>query len=778
MVTNANPLRSAVACISLLFAGSLWVVDESAAAAQPPAGLSGVIEQVITTARKREENAQRVPGTISVLPQDLMRHLGVESLDDLSVIAPNLLVAPDNVSSRTSRITLRSQVQNDTLITVDPAVGLYLDGVYVARSAGSLFDLVDVARVEVFNGPQGTLYGRNTTGGALSITSNRPTDSFEGSLSAGIGMYTDGPGSHNGVNHDVAAVLNLPFSDKLAGRFVFQSSGRAGYSENTLLGLDLDNDRTLSWRASVLWTPNDDVDVLLIHDGMRSRANERLAQAAQIVPAGLDPNCNPAAPDPVASTACAANLFITGGQWGNAAFDGDPRRNEQNSLVLTGEPGRIATDVQGLALVTTVRFDGVTLKNISAWRRLEQFSSFDFDGTRFDLGEAVQTDTQTQLSTEFQLSNTRQDTAVDWLVGVIALREHGRSDNIARALSFLNPTNPFTATGRGVNSTVGLYGHVIWRLDEVFSLVGGGRFTWERKELTADSRDALVGCLVPDPLNEDLATGGCRGEFAKDFSRFTWELGVNAQVSEDLLLFAKVSTGFKSGGFNLRATTQKAFEPFRPERVLSVESGFKSDFWEGRGRANLTIFYARYADIQRTDFTIEGGSLTTFITNAARANVWGGELEMDVVVTEGLRLRGVLGISVGRYKRFDFGGLDFSDKRFPLSPDVSAGLGAVYTLPTDALDAAWTLSASYVWRSRTYDDVANTASLAQPAYGLLDLALEIGLRSRPVAISLFCKNVTNKTYRVTGTTFLDQLGWAFSQYGEPRRVGMKVDVDW
>jgi iron complex outermembrane receptor protein len=779
MLANAALSRSAVA-ICLLTTGILICSRAVAAEAAGERSYAPYenLDQVVTTARKREESVQRVPGTISVLPALLLDRLDVEKLDDLAVIAPNLLIAPDNVSTRTSRITLRSQVQNDTAITVDPAVGLYLDGVYVARSAASLFDLVDVERVEVLNGPQGTLYGRNTTGGAITITANKPTQEFEGKLSAGIGMYTDAPASHNGINHDVSGVLNVPLSDKVAARFVAQSSGLAGYSENTLLNRGMDDDRTVSWRASVSWQVNDDVDVLLIHDGMHSRAHERLAQAAEIVPAGLDPNCSLANPDPVGATACAINLFLTGGQWGAAAFDGDPRRNQQNPLLLTGEPGRMASDVQGVAMITTAHLGGVVLKNISAWRQMRQYSSFDFDGTQFDIGEAVQTDRQHQLSTEFQLLSDNDGAPVEWLLGAMYLHEAGRTDNTARAASFLNATNPFSTTGRGVNSTAGVYGHVIWTLDEVFSLVGGARFTWERKELTADSHDALVGCLVPDALNVDLASGGCRGQFAKDFSQVTWEAGVNAQIAPHVLLFAKVSTGFKSGGFNLRAKDVTSFAPFRPEKVLSVEAGAKTSFWDGRGLANLTVFYADYTDIQRTDFTIEGGNLTTFITNAAAAGVWGGELETDLTVADGLRLRGTLGVSVARYRSFDFGGLDFSDKRFPLAPDFSAGLAAIYTLPVDWLDSDWTLTGNFTWRSRSYEDVANTESLAQPGYGLLDLRLDVEPRARALKVALFCKNATNKTYRTSGTTFLDQLGWAFSQYGAPRRIGMQVDVSW
>ncbi|MBI1181301.1 MAG: TonB-dependent receptor [Alphaproteobacteria bacterium] len=779
MVTNASPLWSAVAFISLLTTGA-WVGGAEpawAAAKEEPRPHGAVLEEIITTARKRVENVQHVPGTITVLPELLLSHYGIDSLDDLSVVAPNLIIEPDNVSSRTTRITLRSQVQNDTLISVDPAVGLYLDGVYVARSAGSLFDLVDVERVQVLNGPQGTLYGRNTTGGAITISARKPEPEFGGRVTAGIGMYTDGPGSHNGVNHDVSAVLNVPFSSKLAGRFVFQTSGRAGYSENTLLNRPLDNDQSLSWRASFAWQVSDDVDVLLIHDGMHSRGNERLAQVSQIIPAGLDPHCSLADPDPASGAACAINLILTNGQWGKAALDGDPRRNQQNALVQTGQPGRLATDVQGLALITTAHLGGVVLKNISAWRHMQMYSSFDFDGTAFDIGEAIQTDKQHQLSTEFQLANAHENARIDWLVGAIYLYESGRTDNHARALAYLNPTNPFSTTGRGVNRTAGIYGHVIAHLNDVFSLVGGARFTWEQRNLTADSSDAL-GCTVPPELNLDLATGGCRGEFSKDYTQVTWEAGANAQLSPQTMVFAKVSTGFRSGGFNLRAKTVRSFEPFRPEKVLSVDTGVKTSFLDGAGRANLTLFYANYTDIQRSDFTIEAGNLTTFITNAAQANVWGGELELDVAATSALRLRGTLGVSIARYRKFDFGGQDFSMKRFPLSPDVSAGIGIVYTLPLDLLDADWTVTGDYNWRSTVYDDVANTPSLTQPAFGLLDLRLDIAAHGPPVTLSLFCKNATNKTYRVTGSTFLDQLGWAFSQYGEPRRIGMQVDVTW
>ncbi len=739
---------------------------------------AAVMDVVVTTARKREEAAQSVPGTVAVLPQALLGRLSVQDMDELDAIAPNLYVAPDNVSTRTSRITLRSQIQNDTLITVDPAVGLYLDGVYVARSAGGLFNLLDVERVEVLNGPQGTLYGRNTTGGAIGIIANKPRQDFEGFIDVTLGTYTNAPGSKNTIRHDFAGMLNAPLSDKAAVRLVFQSTNRGGFGQNTLLDRDLQDENNLVWRASVSLEASDRVSFLLVHDGMQARAGELLSQVSEIVPGGLDPACDLASPIPSAAFACAINLFLTGGQWGAAALDGDPRRNQQNILQLTGEPGEIKADVYGVSLTTEIDLDSVTIKNITAWRTLDQFSSFDFDGTQFDIGEAVQTDEQDQISSELQIYGGGPDTTVEWMLGAIYFYEDGRTDNVARSLSFLNPTNPFETTGKGINESIGIFGHATVRLSDIFSFVGGLRYTWEKRQLIADSRDALFGCLVPPSLNVELGSGGCRGEFSETFSKVTWEAGINAQLSEDVLAFFKVSTGFKSGGFNLRASTVAAFDPFRPENILNFEIGIKSTFMDGRGRANLTIFYSDYKDIQRTDFTIESGNLSTFISNAASADVWGGELELDFLPTDNLQLRGTLGVSIARYNTFDFGGLDFSDRRFPQSPDYSFSLAMIYTLPVDWLSSDWTFTSAFNFRGKAYMDVANTESLMQKAYGLLDLRLDIEMQKTPVTISLFAKNVTNKTYRVTGTTFLDQIGFAFNHYGQPRQVGLQARVNW
>ncbi|MFN3230675.1 MAG: TonB-dependent receptor [Alphaproteobacteria bacterium] len=745
---------------------------------QPRATALPVYDQIVTTARKREETAQSVPGTIAVLPQMLLQRLGIQDMDELDAVAPNLYVAPDNVSTRTSRITLRSQIQNDTLITVDPAVGLYLDGVYVARSAGGLLNLLDVERVEVLNGPQGTLYGRNTTGGAIGIIANKPGPDFEGFVDVTLGTYTNKPGSSNGIRHDYAGMINAPLSDKSAVRLVFQSTNRGGFGENTLLDRDLQDENSLFWRASFSLEASDRLSFLLVHDGMRARAGELLSQVSEIIPAGLNPLCNPFDPNPVNAGACAANLFLTGGQWGSAALDGDPRRNQQNVLQLTGEPGEIESDVYGVSLTTTLELDSVTIKNITAWRELDQFSSFDFDGTQFDIGEAVQTDEQEQFSSEMQLYGGGPDAMIDWIIGAIYFYEDGRTDNVARVLSFLNPTNPFETTGKGINESVGLFGQASVKLSDVFSVVGGLRYTWEKRELIADSRDALVGCLVPPELNIDLATGGCRGAFSETFSKVTWEAGLNAQLDDNTLLFFKVSTGFKSGGFNLRASSVQAFEPFRPENILNFELGVKTTFMDGRGRANLTLFYADYKDIQRTDFIIESGNLSTVITNAASADVYGGELEIDVLATDNLQFRGTLGVSIARYNEFFFAGADFSDRRFPLSPDYSFSIAMIYQLPVDWLSSDWTFTSAFNYRGKAYLDIANTESLMQNGYGLLDLRLDIELQKSPVVISLFAKNVTNKTYKVSGTTFLDQVGFAFNHYGQPRQIGLQARLNW
>ncbi|MBV1901994.1 MAG: TonB-dependent receptor, partial [Kordiimonadaceae bacterium] len=635
-------LLSGVALLGIAtgLSGAAIAQDGGAADASAENEEFGIIDTIVTT-RKRAESMQKVPVSVTAMTSEDLKFYSIQDYGDLQYSVPNLSIHPQPDSTSSGKTTIRGMT-TETLITFDPSVGVYLDGVYLARTQGNLTNLMDVERVEVLKGPQGTLYGRNTTGGAIKVITAKPTEEFGGSVKLVGGSYD---------RKDLTAVVNMPLvEDLLMLRVAIQDTNRDGWAKTTFTptsnpldpanpfrGEDLNNDNSTSWRVSLRYVPDDATEVLFVYDQYKQRENAFLMKPKGFVPFNPATGAGPAS----------LIIGVFGGRdpsdfTGGSIYEGESDVDSRSDLDLLGFTGTITHD-----------FEAMTLKFIGAYRETERDSTFDLDGTPFGLLNPSFPTTQNQFTAELNLSGTAASDKLEWLLGAYYFKEKGDDGSTTTALVPINPFNPnITEGSHAENQSAAVFAHGTYALSENLSLTAGLRYTDERKELVSQNRIGNDVCVL-DPVVLDNP-GVCEASFGKDFSFLSWTFGADYQLSDNVLSYAKISRANRSGGFNLRGRTALAFEPFNEETATAYEFGLKSDLWERRIRANMALFYTDYKDIQLSSLvpTPEGGVVTT-VRNAASAEIYGGEFELTILPTANLQINAGVGITIDNYLDFE-----------------------------------------------------------------------------------------------------------------------------
>ena len=728
----------------------------AAAETDSPAQKVQVIEEVIVTARKREELMQEVPVAGTVFSAAELRNQSVQDLFDIQFQVPNLQITPFPAVNADASISIRGQSQFEPVITLDPAVGIYLDGVYLGRSTGALLNLVDLKSVEVLMGPQGTLYGRNTTGGVINLISNKNNEGeFDG--------YLDFVGGSYSQNNYTAAISFPIFTDRLSARVSYRNANHDGYGYNSLLSEDLDDESARYWRVNLNWMPTSNVEVFFSYDDTRQRERSALFHVDYIDPSIQDPYC---LNEPVPALGCLVNFVITGGNWSDA-LDGDPRRI-QSDVSTTHN-----IDVSGVSGTVIVDFSGISFKSITAYRELSRRNINDIDGTEWEILHPDANADQHQLSQEFQVFGEGLSDRAKWLGGLFFFDEEGNDDTSVIAIPDLNPFSPSIILPHGDNSSFAAFGHLIYSLTDQINLTAGLRYTHEKRKLSAQQFNA-AGCSL-EYINEPP----CRTVVSETFDDWSYTAVLDYQWPDDLdlLTYLSISRGFKSGGFNARATKEVEFEPFDPEIVDNFEFGLKSQWVDNRVQFNLAAFYSDYKDIQRAQLiALSPTEIATRVSNAASAYVTGGELQFTALPLPDLVFNASVGLTVAKYNEFfDDDGrgnvVDKSHLKFPRTPRWSYSVMLSYTLPY--LDGI-SFQADYSWVDKTYNDVNNSELIAQDKFGLLNLRLSTAIPDWDLELAFFVKNVTNELYVTGGLDFTDQFGYAGTFPAPPRTFNGQI----
>lgn len=752
-----------------------------------------IIEEIVVTARKRAENLQDVPVAISAFTSEDLQRQSVTEFTDVALQTPNLLISEVQGDPSIAKLSLRGQDQADTLLTTDSSVGVYVDGVNLPRQTGLNANLFDIERIEVLKGPQGTLYGRNTTGGAVNVIARKPD--LEGVH--GYVRVTGGNASFT----QIAAAANVPLGDTAAMRIGAQKTDQDGLGESLFNGNELLDQNELFVRASFLWDVNEKVNVLLQADHMEldeGGAMEKLLQPGGLV---INPaNTLPITPSMVAGIQSGALSpvdipGVVGPAPGPTFIPGLVAGYNELLSYTMGSPYENWADLEtfaeastgGVALTVTWDLsDDLSLKSITGHRQWESDRLLDMDGSPYDiLHPALSVDAEI-FSQELQL-NYATATA-DWVFGLYHSSEEGDDGSKTIAVAPLNPTRNVT-DGTVKNTSIGVYAQMTYEISAALDLTAGVRYTKEEKELEnrnrlelAASPGTVISCRVP-PGN--LPISKCANSFSKSFDDPSWLVSLDYGLSDRVMAYASIARSWRGGGQNLRADTDSAAAaPFAPEIATNYELGLKGDYLDSTLRANLAVFVTDYEDIQRS-IIVPGsasGSVVTVLTNAAEAEIFGAELELWYQPTDALSFFTTAGHMDFEYQAFDSFAqdgvsiVDRSDEEVGL-PGLQASFSGRYDTPLNN-NMELGIQLDYVWQDE-YNLMPTSARpdvTTQESFGRINARVDIKF-GRGYRLSLWGKNLADESFLAGGTDFTGNLGHTIGVIGRPRTWGVTLLAD-
>jgi len=710
-----------------------YAVHAQQTPAQGEEAKPNTLDAITVSARKREESLQEVPVAVTAFTADGLDKLNVEDISDLGAFVPNLTVYAARGSSSTLTAYIRAVGQSDPLWGVDPGVGLYLDDVYVARPQGALLDVFDVERIEVLRGPQGSLYGKNTIGGAIKYVSSALDEDFYGRGSVTIGNYSQ---------LDTKASVNLPLGGGWATRLAVASLSRDGYGENVRTGQEVSDKEILAARATLGYLGSPDFSAKFSVDWMDDQSGVRGAKM-------LGPNTNVVIP--VATVPALDSRYDV--------RNGMPNINDTSML------GASATLSWNLG-------DAWVLKSVTAYRESDTETNIDFDTLPNTIADVKAFYSDDQLSQEFQLNydaggKVRGVAGLYWFTGSAG----GQVLNNFYGLSF--------GDTQGVVDTdsVAVYGEFTWDFAERWALTLGGRYTDEKK--TADVYN--IG-YTDATFTRPSGVVAADFEDSVSFQNFSPKVSLDFKLSEDVLLYALASRGFKSGGFNIRAqatAVPRSRLPFDDETVTTFEVGAKNAFLDDRLFVNLAYFNSDYKDIQLSVFTaVPGSNPPVFFgdfANAGEGSVDGIELEYQALLSPSFTLQGNFAWLDAEYDEFITNNVNVAaNQKFTNAPDFSAAITGLHTLQLQG-GGSFTTRVSYSYQSEVYPTTDLSEAIKQPGYGLVSAGL-IWQTAGAWRFALEGANLADKEYRTTGYN-IPALGVLTGFYGAPRTYSLTATYD-
>lgn len=701
-------------------------------------------EEIVVTARKREENLQEVPIAVSVVTADKLEEAATADISELQGQVPNLSIYQGRNQSTTITAFMRGIGQADPLWGVDPGVGLYIDDVYIARPQGALLDVYDVARIEVLRGPQGTLYGKNTIGGAIKYVSRTLTDDPTGMIS-----ITGGTQSNLDLRASLGGAL-IP--GKVRGKFAIASLKRDGYGENLFTGRDVSDRNTLAARGGLDWIASDRVKVQFSADFTKDEAEPKGYQ--RLI-------ANPLCPAFLSGATCAPN---------NDRFD-----TQSGLAPLNG------TDSMGTAIVVSANLnDSWNFKSITAYRESDSENNIDFDTTPARIVDVMATYYDEQLTQEFQMVYD----AGSKLSGVFGLYYFdGEAGGLVKNI-FLNRIFG-TTSGKTLTDSIALFGDSSYQFSDRMRLNLGLRATRETKNGIAFnagySNDTFTVVTAVTSNYDKEAT----------FDSIAPKLGVDYKFSDAVLGYATLSRGNKSGGFNVRAQATvfpRSAEPFDDEVLDVFELGVKSVLADGQLVLNSALFTGKYKDVQVSTFTAydsngdgtEDAFFGNFL-NAGNATMNGAEVEFDASIpsVDWFAVNGFVSyLDAEPDEKLDANRDGFVDTQvITNAPKFTGGL----RLNFDFLAAGGLLTASLGTSYRDDSVLTNEGGqypgrpgrpllpLTQEAYSVYDAWVSWLSPDAKWRVGLNGKNLADEGYITNGYN-IPALGVVTGSYGSPRTV--------
>lgn len=759
---NRNSGRSRIA--SLLSGISLAPLALAGLLSQPGVALAqtsaSTIEEVVVTARRREENLQDVPISVTALSPETLERANVSSSTDLIKLVPTLSVQQGATGPGT----------NYSLRGIRTGVVVYFNEVPTA-SVGVDDQIWDLSSVQAVAGPQGTLFGRNSTGGLILFVPKRPTDTLEGYVEASVGNYNF---------RQATAVVNMPFTDNLKVRVGARMIRRDGVVKNIKGGPDFQGLNRNALRLSVLFDPTENISNYTV-----LTYNQRDEKPYALIASGWTRNAGCLAPAPAAC--------LPGYTRGQLAAAGDAQQALGIRSTSTTLPANQDSKTYGISNVFNWSLlENLTLKYVAGYRRRDS----DEASSKANLDFPVQFGANHifaihDLTHEVQLQGDLLDDRLSWTAGYFRSRNKGFTGLTYALLlppgglpTFANSTSNRSRT---LNRSEAFYGQATFAVTDALKLTAGARHTKD-KAWQANTRRApqftFAGpnvCTLPvGAIGVDLVN--CVRTLSDQYSATTYNLSADYRISEDLLVYVTTRRGYNGGGFNASvpdtATPGAPLSTYDPEEITDYEAGIKGDFTFGGAplRINLSVFKAKYTGIQRNQrgFSVTG-ALYSGTANGPKATIKGLQFESVIRPVEGLTVSANYAYL---YTRYDTGTNGFSQfNKFGQAPKHTVNLGATYSQPISAGGELFA-NANYAYQSRIAfqdDQSASAPGVFQDGYGIVDL--RVGWREvadSKFDVEVFAKNAADKAYAIERQDLTGLFGFTGTVYSDPRTYGVEV----
>jgi iron complex outermembrane receptor protein len=718
----------------------------------------GTLAEVVVTAQKREQSLLDVGIDISVVTGEDLARLRVDEIDDLSRHISNMNVK-NTLGATNPVVTIRGVGLNDFNANSNPTAGVYVDEVFLTSTAMMGFQLFDMDRVEVLKGPQGTLYGRNTTAGAVSFITRKPTREFEAYARAGYADYQafESEGAIGGP-------MGEAFAFRIAAKYEDQGTG---FSKDRISGDDFGAADRFAWRAQLEWQPSETLSgTLNVHGGTDRSNSYGIEHFGTQDPVTFDV-CQPILEGRVDPSSC-VDFF------GYSDTDGDPYKGDYDLL------SRVDVESLGASLQVNADLGAVRLTSITGYESLERKQAEDFDGSPFRSVDSTWDANVDQYSQELRLSSS--GSAINWLAGVFYSYDQVDTGGGNRFDSSDLFFTILSTDWRQRTQSAAAFGHVEWPLSDALSLVTGLRYTWEEKEFvggTTDLNPTGSSCIL-DP--------GCVPGFVGPFAltstddrieetELSGTIGLNYKPSESWLVYGSVGKGFKSGGYFGGITFSNAeLAPFDPEKLIAYESGFKARLAGDTLQLSGAAFYYDYQDIQTFVQVSTGGISVLKLDNVDEAEVYGVDFDLAWRPARGLDLRAGVGYVHTKLGAFVSElGPQGAGKQLPNAPQWTFEGMASYEWPVGTqYSMSVGVDASYT--DSVFKEALNFGYLAAPSYWLTNARVAFGAADTHWELAAWAHNLGEEEYIVDA--FDNGVGNGIRLFGEPRTYGVTFTYRW
>ena len=733
-----------LASVSAASIAQAQVLDRST---QPASAEPSTMGEIVVTARRTNERLQDVPVAVTAITPGQIQRQNIRSLTDVQRLSPSLSITPLNGSSSSASVQIRGQVQTTAGIGVDPSTGVYLNEQYMARPAGLDAAMFDIASIQVLKGPQGTLFGRSSVGGAVLIETRRPESEFGGYVSAAV---------EDPYGYTIDGAVNIPLGEDVGLRLAGIRQYVRGYTKvlNGNYHLD-DKDRyalrgTLEFKRGIF-------ENTLIGDYFHNNSNGDAFFAKIYNPTLVN-----------ATTAPGAAYLAAFAQQNTLGWHEKYSQFEPFSRAHTG----------GVNNITKIQLTpDILLKNIIGGRWQFADDTVDHDGTIATiLSTEVESKTR-QFSEEFQIQSKLLNDSLDLIVGGYYFWESGHdfSNSYVRRseTSIARTQNRFTATNKNLSG----FAQVNYKLP--FSapahIFAGARYNKDDRAITFENRNVNVDgsftCIVA------AAPANCIKPDSKSFNATTWTAGFDIRPIKAALFYGTVGRGYRSGGFNGRATSLPQQVPFAPEFAVSYELGMKTNWSLTQGVSaslNAAAYTMDYTNIQRALVVISAGAPVSVVINTPSARIRGFELEGSLGFGRNVTLSGFFGYTDPKYKKFIDNGVDRSGNKFTFVPKVQAGATLDWVVARTS-NGDFGVNINYAHRDGFELEIVNYPGSVVDSYDLVNASArwEHVMGSR-VTAELYAQNLFDKNYELGGFGAAGSVGVSNVIHGAPRVVGARL----